>query len=121
MIPAAASARGWVRSRSRTGRPAARMQLHRHERTFTSTVGSVWDKLDKASKEQLCWWKQWPKYDWYSLGDTGEAAQDLLGCRSDQASGEGTASANQLWPQQQTHAVRRVGYKGSYLGHRDST
>ena len=44
-----------------------------------------------------------------TLGDVGEAAQDLPGCRSDQALGEGTASANQLRPQQQhTHTVPDV-------------
>ena len=54
MIPTAAAARGWVRSWSRVGRPAVQMQLHWHERTFTFTVGCVWDKLEKATVEQLC-------------------------------------------------------------------
>lgn len=54
-----------------------------------------------------------------TAGATGEAAQDPPGCGSNRALGEGTASANQLWPQQQyTPRPRCAGHTGCYPGHR---
>lgn len=45
-----------------------------------------------------------------TLRDTAEAVQELPGCRSNQALGEGTASANQ--PQQQhAHSPRHAGQR----------